>query len=49
MTKSIAVVTIFVAGDDRQHPEPDDLGQRVIDLGLVARVGHAAGQPVRQT
>jgi hypothetical protein len=49
MTQGIAVVAVLVAGDDRQHPEPDDLGQGVIDLGRVARVVQAAGQTVRQT
>jgi hypothetical protein len=49
VTQSIAVVGVLVAGDDRQHAEPDDPGQRVIDLGRVAWVFQAAGQTVRQT
>ena len=49
MAQGIAIVAVLVAGDDRQHPEPDDLGQRVIDPGRGARVDQAAGQTIRQT
>ena len=49
MAQHVAVIAVLVAGNDRQHPEPDDLGQCVIDLGLSARVSQAASQTVRQT
>src|SRR3954447_14349321 len=48
MTQGIAVVGVLVAGDDRQHPEPNDLGQGVIDLGRVARVFQPARQSARR-
>jgi hypothetical protein len=48
MTQGIAVVTVLVAGDDRQHPETEDRGQPVRDLGRVPWLRQTAGQPVGQ-
>ena len=48
VAQRIAIVGVFVAGRDREHPKPQHLRQRVLDAFGLAPVPDARSQPVGQ-